>query len=445
MSDLNKVVWAEGVFVGQQHFQAWDRQVRASSFFDKKSYHPFYWGVVSLSWSEVSLRDGRFELQKLQAVFPDGQVIDYQRDQEEPLFLDLNQNGQQEVTVSVALASNHFVEGAAGYTSNGRLSRWMAFYKDLPDECDSARTREVMLAKPNLRLLTDLDAKDQMQVLPLVRFQKQYDGEYRVSTDVFPPCLHINSVPWLYELLQNTTDMLTNFQRDYRKQRQGMTDPSGFSSAELSDLMLHRDIAEVKCVLDQYLSVPQHHPFEFFQKLTGLHQSLALFFNPENLGNAPAYHHGTTENTFQTIVSEIRTMLSLKQERPEAGIGLNQLSAGRFESTKISSQALETMSFFIAVDAHQDGVDWIARFPGLCKVSAPEQLETLIASGLPGVPVQHVQRVPSKVRIRSGYEYFQLNTMSEMWREIVRVGQFSVFCMGDFADVSLELIAVEES
>ncbi len=30
MKDLSKVVWAEGVFLGQQHFQAWDRNLEAS-------------------------------------------------------------------------------------------------------------------------------------------------------------------------------------------------------------------------------------------------------------------------------------------------------------------------------------------------------------------------------------------------------------------------------
>lgn len=444
MSDLNKVVWAEGVFIGQQHFQAWDRQHQAAALFDKRHYQTHFWGVASLSWSEAALRDGRFELQKLQAVFPDGQVVDYFRDQEEPIFLDLSHNGQQEVTVSVALASNQFVEGAAGYNSNTRLSRWIAYYKDLSDECDSARTREVMLAKPNLRLLTDSDAKDQMQVLPLVRFQRQYDGEYRVANEMIPPCLHLNSVPWLYELLQNTSDMVCNLLRDYRKLREGMTEPSGFSMAEMSDLMLHREIASAKSTLDQYLESPRHHPYDFFQTLSALHQSIALFFEPANIGRTVTYQHASPEKSLQALASDIRSMLAHKKERPDAGIALNSLSPGRFESTNITSQALETLSFFLAVDAKQDGLDWVNRFPGLCKVSAPEQLETLIASGLPGVPVQHIQRVPSKVRIRSGYEYFQLNTSSEVWLEVIRVGQFSVFCMGDFSEVDIELIAVDE-
>jgi type VI secretion system protein ImpJ len=98
----------------------------------------------------------------------------------------------------------------------------------------------------------------------------------------------------------------------------------------------------------------------------------------------------------------------------------------------------------LAVDAKQDSADWIPRFPQLVKLAAPEQLETVIASGLPGVTLQHIQRLPQKIRIKSGYEYFQISTESDLWNAVLQAQQFAVFCMGEFADATIELIVMDE-
>ncbi|MDX1343542.1 MAG: type VI secretion system baseplate subunit TssK [Reinekea sp.] len=444
MSGLNKVVWAEGVFLGQQHFQAWDRYQANRFQFLQKSFSPFYWGVVSLKWNDTALREGRFELVKLECVLPDGRAIDFQRDQDAPVFLDLATVGKEEFTVVLALPNNGLVEGIAGYQSAGRIGGWIAGYHDLPDESDGTRKREVMLAKPNISLRSDHESQEQMSCLRLVKIQKQYDGEFKIVNDVLPPCLVVNALTVFRDLYQGTVDMLSNIVREFAKSRAGIGDISSYSSTELSDFLFQKELA---ILLPRFKAGVQHfrvHPYEFYQLLAQLHQVCATFLAPEQIDRVVEYDHDRLENCIPVLLNDIRSMLALKKERPESAVELTALSPGRFETTQIPRHALENFSFYLAVDAKQDSVDWVPRFTQLCKLASPEQLETVVASGIPGVPMRHIQRLPQKIRIKSGYEYFQVSTDSALWDKVLQSQKFGIFCLGEFADATIELIIVEE-
>ena len=444
MSGLNKVVWAEGVFLGQQHFQAWDRFQSNRLNFIQKSQSSFHWGLVSLTWNEMALSEGRLELQKLEAILPEGRAIEFRRDQEAPVFLDLAAVGRDEFTVMLAVPNNALVEGVAGYQSAGRIGGWKASFQELPDDSDVSRTREVMMAKPNIQLRTEFDALDQMSCLRLVKIQRQYDGEFKIIHDIIPASLTLNALPPLRDIAQATCDMVANLIREFAKTREKIGDISSYSSTELSDFLFNKELAiwlpDLRANLEQSIV----HPYTLYGQLAKLHQHCATFLAPEYLDRVPAYQHDCLEEVLPALVMQIRGMLSSKKERPEDKIEMKALSPGRFETSQIPRHALENFNFYLAVDAKQDSADWIPRFPQLVKLAAPEQLETVIASGLPGVTLQHIQRLPQKIRIKSGYEYFQISTESDLWNAVLQAQQFAVFCMGEFADATIELIVMDE-
>ena len=444
MSGLNKVVWAEGVFLGQQHFQAWDRYQADRIQFIQKAFQPFYWGLSALHWNEVALREGRFELQKLECILPDGRTIDYRREQDAPVFLDLTSVGRDEFTVILAVPNNPLVEGIAGYQAAGRIGGWIAGYHDLTDDSDSSRRREVMLAKPNLLLRTDADAVDQMGCLRLVRIQKQYDGEFKVVKDILPASIVVQANEHLREMYQACADMLANIVRDFAKTRIRIGDVSSYSSTELGDFLFQKELV---VLLPEYKAGLQHarvHPHQFYLQLCRLHQVCATFLDPENIDRVAEYSHDRLEDSLTPLFNQIRSMLSLKKERPEDGVEFKALSPGRFETTQIPRHTLENFIFYLAVDAKQDTVDWVPRFTQLCKLASPEQLETVVASGLPGVVMRHIQRLPQKIRVKSGYEYFQISTDGELWDKVLQSQKFGVFCLGEFADSVIELIMLDD-
>ncbi|MBN2689398.1 MAG: type VI secretion system baseplate subunit TssK [Gammaproteobacteria bacterium] len=80
MSDSwQKPVWAEGVILGQQHFQRWDSyyQKEQEFLFDALGFAPFLWGVISLELDSQLLVSGKFLLKKCIARLPGGMMVNF--------------------------------------------------------------------------------------------------------------------------------------------------------------------------------------------------------------------------------------------------------------------------------------------------------------------------------------------------------------------------------
>lgn len=444
MSGLKKVVWAEGVFLGQQHFQAWDRYQHSSQHLKTLANNPYGWGVISLRWNAQALLDGRFEVLSLKAVMPNGIVVDYQRDHDAPLTLDLNELNLDTCQLKVSLPSSDLVEGIAGYQAAGRVSGWVAEYEDIQDDSDASRVREVMLAKPNLQLSVRGESADKQVSMPLVSLQRQYDGEYRVIADTIPPSLQLNAVPALWEITQSSRDLVTNLVREFAQARAKIGDVASYSTTELSDFLYQKDMTLLLPELQDWAEHGRAHPYQLYLQLSRLHQLCALYFTPEKMGALSPYDHDRLGEILPTLLREAREMLGQRRERVSDKAALEALSPGRFESNNMPRHVLESCSFYLAVDAKQDNVDWVNRFGQLCKLANPDQLETIVASGLPGVTLRHVQRLPQKIRIKSGFEYFQVITDGPMWDGVLQAQKFGLFCMGEFADADVELIVLDE-
>lgn len=75
MSQLNRVVWQEGMFLSPQHFQQWDMFGAAETWFRHSSLAPFAWGVSRIAFDTEALENKRLSLDGLEAVLPDGTVV----------------------------------------------------------------------------------------------------------------------------------------------------------------------------------------------------------------------------------------------------------------------------------------------------------------------------------------------------------------------------------
>ncbi len=60
-----RVVWAEGLFLGQQHFQQWDRNLQREIHQRTDLARSHGWGVVSLNLLEEPLGIGQCRIESL--------------------------------------------------------------------------------------------------------------------------------------------------------------------------------------------------------------------------------------------------------------------------------------------------------------------------------------------------------------------------------------------
>lgn len=444
MKGLRKVVWAEGVFLGQQHFQAWDRYQFHTQALRSRMYEPYHWGINKLVWNDAALENGRLELSACQGILPDGRVIDYQRELDGAVYLDLKQHSGERLSICVLMPRNETAQNITGYSNSDRLAGWETEYADLEDQYDTSRVREVLLAKPNLQLQLSEATHENVVSMELCRVVREYDDVFRFDDDFVPPALSLAASPKLGQSVSNLMDMVQTQFRPLQEQRLKLGEVSNMTGAELADFMLQAELVELLSELRGMNAHPQQSPFGIYHTLCRYHDRIALHLSPEKVPHSGEYRHDDPGASFAALFESFRTVLGAERKRPDSGIVLNSPAPGRFESSTISDAASEQCAFYLAVSHRSDDPSWVTRFPNYFKIGAPGQMDNMIASAVPGLPLVHTTRVPQKIRIKSGYEYFMLDKNSDAWNDIRREGSFSAFCLGEFVSAEVELLVIEE-
>lgn len=444
MKGLRKVVWAEGVFLGQQHFQAWDQYQSRTQALRSRMYEPYDWGISKLVIDDTSLVNGRLDVIACQGILPDGRVIDYNREDDGRLELDVAQYGADRLTVALVVPNSELVDEITGYNNSGRSAGWQAKYTEVQDIYDTTRTREVLLAKPNLKLERADNVSDNLLSLNLVRLTHKQDNHYLLDKDYLPTMLTLEAYPRLGQRVSNLVDILHSRFRTMNEQRLKLGDPRNMTAGEMSDFLLQAELTEALSELRMMEQHPRQSPFALFSTLIRYHDRLALHLAPERVPYTGQYNHEDLGGSFSPLFDAFREIMGAEHSRPDSGIVLNEAAPGRYESSKLSEAAMDQCTFFLAVSHNSEDPSWFTRFPNYFKVGAPSRIETMIASALPGLPLVHTQRVPQKIRIKSGYEYFMLDKNSDAWIDIRREGQFSAFSLGDFVSADVELLVIEE-
>ena len=86
----SEILWHEGMLLLPQHFQQQD--VRTEQLIDWRigSTSPYSWGLVSMTIDLSALVHGHLRIQQLEAVMPDGFIVQYPDESSTPLELDLS-------------------------------------------------------------------------------------------------------------------------------------------------------------------------------------------------------------------------------------------------------------------------------------------------------------------------------------------------------------------
>lgn len=444
MKGLKRVVWAEGLFLGQQHFQAWDQYQQDAQILRSQHQNPFPWGAIHTHWDTTALINGRLELVSCTAILSDGRLIDLQQDGTPIASLDVTEAQESRVSVYLSVPTNAAANPITGYPTTGFKPAWRATNQSLQDDHDVNRQRDVLLAQPNVQLSLELPAADQSSSLKVTTLIRNDQGTYELARDDFSPCLTLNASQALQNLGKGILESLLFHLNAFKEQRKQLGDVSTFSPLELSDFLFGKDIALLYGELSDLLHQKQQSPYALYQVLHKTLDTLRCYLDIGRIQERIPYDHAQPQSVFPALETHIRTVLGTQTERPENAIQFTRAENGVYQSSRISAAVFERYSFYLAVNHHANDPSWVADFPGLCKMGAPSTMATLLSSAVPGVPLTHCQRVPQKIRIKSGYEYFRIETRTPLWETITAEGGLSAFCMGDYESADLELIVIEE-
>ena len=187
---------------------------------------------------------------------------------------------------------------------------------------------------------------------------------------------------------------------------------------------------------------PDQHPERLYGVLARLAGALLTFSTTETLKAIPPYDHHAPEPVFAELESLIRTLLdtvipsrvvpiALERVRPTAWIG------------KINDERLvDGADYYLSVQAGVPAHVLLEQLPRLCKAGAPDEVEQIVNSALPGIPLRTLARLPAAIPIRIENQYFALDSAHPAFTRMIAARACQFYVPASIPDVSLELYAV---
>ena len=82
------------------------------------------------------------------------------------------------------------------------------------------------------------------------------------------------------------------------------------------------------------------------------------------------------------------------------------------------------------------------RFPTQVKIGPVLQIRQLVNSQLPGIATRPLPVAPRQIPYHAGFNYFELDRNSELWKQLKTSGGFAFHVGGEFPGLELEFWAI---
>jgi type VI secretion system protein ImpJ len=447
-----KVLWGEGLFLRPQHFQQQDAYHEWRLAQHARLLHPYAWGVRHLKVDTDALQGGRLRLLELQVAFPDGELLNAPAEDGLPPSVDLASlvtagatGDGSSVTFHLAMSPVH-AQGsnqAATAEDADTAVRYHRVAQQMPDGYTGAVPAEVVTLRKSARLLADLTPKAHLMSLPLLRLKRTANGAFELDGRFIPPCVHIQSSPTLFlhlrrllEVLQAKVDAL------YGMHREPSRNVIEFRSGDVASFWLLHTASTALAGLTHLGRHPALHPERLFEKMLELAGALMTFSKTFTLADLPAYDHAQPGPAFLRLDQIVRELLETVISTRCFAIALQERTPSFHQGRLESEQINQGTQLFLGVSAGMPPSELVEVVPQRFKVGAPDDVDKLVLSAMPGVRLVHAPQVPAAVPVRPGSYYFSLEPRGSLYERMLQAQTLTLYAPTGIQDLRLELVAV---
>jgi type VI secretion system protein ImpJ len=444
----SKVLWGEGLFLRPQHLQRQDAYHEWRLAEMSRALHPYAWGVRSVKVAADALQAGVLRLTELHVVFPDGEIYNAPQEDElpPPVSLQAVQANTTSVLFHLAMAPMRSVGSNFGNTGDGAAQgvRFVQHNEPAADWFTDAVEAEVAVLRKHARLLAEHEPRDHLVNLPLLRLKRTSTGDFEVDARFVPPSLSIAASPILHGALRRLLDVLqAKVDALYGIHRQPSKSVIEFRSGDVASFWLLHTASAAFASLSHYLHNPKLHPERLFERLLELAGALMTFSRSFTLADLPAYQHEAPGPAFAKLDHIVRELLDTVISTRSFSIALEEVKPsfhqGRLDSEKINAGT----SLYLGVGGTLPPNELVEAVPLRLKLGAPDDVEKLVLSAMPGVRLTHAPQVPAAVPVRPGYFYFLLEPRGALYERMLQAQSISLYVPAG-TSFELELVAVTQ-
>jgi len=441
-----KVLWGEGLFLRPQHFQQQDRYHETRLADTASALHPYCWGVRRLALDADALKADTLRITDLALIFPDGDLV--RAPEHDPLppqcRLDALPPAVQAITFHAALpVLKPHGDNCAGRGEARADARFGQREHDTQDLFSQAAPAPVAYLTRAVRLVPDTESLDAYDSFPLVRLRRVATGGFEIDPAFTPPSLTVAGAPGLHarlvRLLEKLLAKVNALYGHYREPGRHVVELRG---GDVASFWLLHTVSTGYAALTHYLTQRDLHPERLFQELLALAGGLMTFSRTVRLEDLPAYAHqdpgpafarldGILRELLDTVISSRYFAVALTNERPSYHLGV-------LDSGKINAQT----TLYLGVAADLPALQLVDVVPLRFKIGAPEDVDKLVLTAMPGVKLAHAAQVPSALPVRPDMVYFVLENRGALYDSMLKAQSISIYVPNGIRDLKLELIAI---
>ncbi len=298
--------WHEGMMLTPQHFQQYEfRQYQLLSHqLNLLSSH--HWGAHVLNVDQILLTDGIIRILELEAVMPDGLIVNYTSDMVHapPLELDIRSikptTSREEITIFLSMPERSRERSSV----MGDFPRFYSIEGD-PVKDDNAPDNVVTIPRlfPRLILSTGDKAPNLCIGFPILKLV--YDEAY-VRTHFVPPCFFVTHDMHLWKQCAEITHRIREKAIHLSEKWQNQMGSPMMHETE----MLLRPLVTTLPSLETLVNTTAINPYVLFQKMCDVAGHLAALRLSQLPPVLHAYNHNDINNSFAPLIDLLHQYLN---------------------------------------------------------------------------------------------------------------------------------------
>src|SRR5690606_12322534 len=268
-------------------------------------------------------------------------------------------------------------------------------------------------------------------------------GGFELDGRFMPPCLNIQSSPALFLYLRRLLDVLqAKVDALYGLHREPSKNIIEFRSGDVASFWLLHTASSAFAGLSHLARHPSLHPERLFEKLLELAGALMTFSKSFTLADLPTYDHTHPGPAFARLDQIVRELLETVISTRYFAIHLQETQPAFHQGRLDSEQITPGTQFYLGVSAAMSPAELVDVVPARFKLGAPDDVDKLVLSAMPGIKLMHAPQVPAAVPVRPGSYYFTLEPRGTLYERMLQAQALTIYVPSGIQDLRLELIAV---
>lgn len=439
MTQNGRVAWREGMFLRPQHFQQQDRHVASVMAAHLRAVRPYPWGVIELKLDTDLAALGKFGIQRLVGLMPDGTSFAMPDDMPAPPPIDIPSDARDLI---VHLTLPAMQDGGVVFRVEGEhgadAARFIVGDETISDVFSEERSREpIEVARPNMQFGISREQVQGRVTVALARVREWRNGIVSFDDRHIPPMLDIRGHARLHGFL---SDIIGRTGQRVEELSLRAVEATEGGSDTFASFLLLMALNRWKAQLDHLASLPHVHPERLYEVFVSMAGELGTLTRADRRP-LPflAYDHTQLQLIFEPVVEALQAALSAVFDRAAAQLPLQQAGPGIYTSRIIDHNLFKSGHFYLAVRARMPLDEIRARFPAVAKIGAVQKMRQIVDSALAGIPLAHAPVLPPQLRTLSGYVYFELDRSVADWADFTTSPALGLHVAGDWPDLALEL------